>query len=76
MEVEWFNDPSTERTWGVTKVLGTSEWAVVRRYIEFSGWNDPRLLYGSDPAKEAIKIVTVAPSREAAIGYIKLLKEE
>ncbi len=77
-EIEWFNDLSTGRTWGVTKVLGTSEWVVVRRYITLFGWSDPRVLFSSehDMGTENIEVVTIAPSREVAIGYIKLLKEE
>lgn len=73
LEVEWVNGSR----FGVTQVLGTHEWAVVRKQISIFGWSDPRVIYSSkgDWGTEQLLTLTVAPDKETAIGYCKLLKD-
>lgn len=72
--VEWVNGGRL----GIIRVLGTDEWAVVRKQITLFGWNDPRVIYSrkGDWGTEQILTLTIAPNRETAIGYCKLLQEE
>ena len=72
LEVEWVNGG----TLGVIRHFGTDEWAVVCKRITLFGWTDPRMTFKSDLGTEHVVLITTAPTREAAIGYCKLLQEE
>jgi hypothetical protein len=75
-EIEWLDDPTAYYKMGILKVQGTEEWAVVRAVQEsLFGWTDPRVIYSNKLKGVTYKVLTVAPNREAAIGYAKLLKE-
>lgn len=74
LEVEWVNG----KAFGVIRRFGTDEWTVVRRHITLFGWTDPRMTFkgGGDLGTEHVVPITTAPTKEAAIGYCKLLQED
>jgi hypothetical protein len=74
-EVEWLDDPSAFYQMGILKVQGTEEWAVVRQDREMFRWTDPRVVYSNELRGMKYTVLTIAPNRETAIGYAKLLKE-
>ena len=74
-EIEWHIDPSVATPkWGLMKMPNSDQWAVVQKEFTMYGWSDPRTSWEGDTYTH--KIVTFAPSKKVAIGFIKLLMEK